>query len=448
MQRILYVLSRADTGGGGEVYLLRLLSRLDRSRFEPLVLMPEEGNLRAPLEQLGVEVLVQEVDYGWFRPDVRWYDGLSQLPPRVDKLVNLLRERAIDLVHTNTNKILEGALAARLAGVHGVYVCHIEFQADMPVYERFPLDPRTFAALMGELSSQTVAVSAMLADTLSPPIPRERITVIPNGVEIDVYDAAFAHRPGTLRQELGLPGHTPLVMGIGRLAPDKGCDAFVKAAAAVIRRHPDVHFAHVGQHDLADYAARISELARPLGTRFHFLGYRKDIPDLLASADIFLLTSQREGGPYVLIEAMLTGNAVVSTRCGGLVPEVIEDGRTGLLVEVDDAEAMARSVLELLADPARRAALAAAARARVHEAFDVNRSVASMMAVYDEVLVRPAPPPGSLATALFLRCAAELGHLGSEMVVLKDKMKRCERAAELVLDNPLMRLLRRLLGRR
>lgn len=447
MKRILFVLSRADTGGGGEVYLLRLLSRLDRGRFEPIVLMPREGNLRAPLQRLGVEVLVQELDYGWFRPDVRWYDGLSKMPPRVDKLVQLLRERTIDLVHTNTNQILEGALAARLAGVHGVYVCHIEFQPDMPVYQRLPLDPRSFAALMGELSSQTVAVSAMLADTLSPPIPRERITVIPNGVEIDIYDAAHARRPGSLRQELGLPEQVPVVMGIGRLAPDKGCDAFVRAAAETTRRHPDVQFVHVGQHDHPDYAEKIAGLARPLGSRMRFLGYREDIPDLLASADIFLLTSQREGGPYVLIEAMLTGNAVVATRCGGLVPDVIEEGRTGLLVDVDDSAAMAENVLALLADPARRAALADAGRARVREAFDVELSVARMMAVYDAVLARPAPPPGSIATALFLRCAAELGHLGGEMVALKEQMKRCERVADLVLDNPLTRLLRRMLGR-
>ncbi|MDP2832077.1 MAG: glycosyltransferase family 4 protein [Pseudomonadota bacterium] len=446
MKRILYVLSRSDTAGGGEIYLLRLLSRLDRSRFEPIVLMPAEGPLREPLEKLGIEVLVQALDYGWLAPDVRWYAGLGELPPRVEKLVKLLRDRAIDLVHTNTNLVLDGALASRIAGVRGLYVCHIEFQADMPLYQRLPLDPRAFASLMGALSEQTVAVSSMLVDTLSPPIPRERIAVIPNGVEIDVYDAAFAQRPGRLRLELGIPAAAPIVMNIGRLMPDKGCDAFVRAASEVISRDPDVHFVHVGQHGLPHYAEKITAMARALGQRFHFLGYRKDIPDLLASSDIFLLTSQREGGPYVLIEAMLTGNAIVTTRCGGLVPDVIEHGKTGLLVDVDDAPAMAKSVLELLAAPERRVELARHARARVHEEFDVNLSVAKMAGVYEDVLARPAPAPGSTAAMLFLRAIAELGYLGNEMVQLKQRLKRAERAADLILDNPVMRLLRRLRG--
>lgn len=447
LKRILYVLSRSDTAGGGEVYLLRLLSRLDRNRYEPIVLMPKEGSLRAPLEALGIEVLVQELDYGWFEPDVRWYRGLAELPPRVEKLVELLRERAIDLVHTNTNLVLDGALASRIAGVRGLHVCHIEYQADMPLYQRLQLDPRAFAALMGELSEHTVAVSAMLVETLSPPIPRERITVIPNGVEIDVYDAALARRPGKLREELGIPAAAPIVMGIGRLMEDKGCAAFVQAATEVILQHPDVHFLHVGQHDLPHYAEMVKAMARPLGSRFRFLGYRKDVPDLLASSDIFLLTSHREGGPYVLIEAMLTGNAIVTTRCGGLVPDVIEPGVTGLLVDLDDAQAMAQHILGLLADPQRRAELARNARDRVHEAFDVNMSVARMTRVYEEVLACPAPRPGSLSTTLFLRTVAELGHLGSEVVQLKQRVKRTERAADLVLDNPVMRLLRRLAGR-
>lgn len=441
MKRLLYVLSRSDTGGGGEIYLLRMLRQLDRSRFQPIVLMPGEGNLRAPLEALGIEVLVEEVDYGWLKPDIRWYAGLSELPPRVERLVALLREKRIDLLHTNTNKILDGALAARLAGVRSVYVCHIEFQGDMPIYERFPIGPAGFAALMGELHSHTIAVSGMLVETLSPPIPRERITVIPNGVEIDVYDAALASRPGTLRQELGIPATAPIVMNISRLAPDKGCTAFVHAAKQVIEQHPEVHFVHVGQHDLADYEAEVYILAKPLDKRIHFLGYRRDIPNLLAASDIFLLTSHREGGPYVLIEALLAGNAVVSTRCGGLVPDVIEDGHNGLLVDIDDAESMAAHVLALLADPVRRAELAARGRAKVHGEFDLRASAARLMAVYDQVLAAPPPPPGSPSVTLFLRAIHEFAHLGNEVVSLRHSMKRAERAADLVLDNPIMRAL-------
>lgn len=443
--KILYIVSGGQIGGGGEFYLLRILRQMDRSRFEPIVLMPQEGSLRAALEELGVEVLVEDIDISWLRPDKRWYAALSTLTPRVEKLVGLLRERHIDIVHTNTNTNFEGALAARIAGIRSIYVCHIELQTDVPLYERFPLDPATFAALMDDLSSHVIAVSSNTADTISPPINRQKLTVIPNGVEVELYDLAYNSRPGNLRSELGIDPDCPIIMNISRLAPDKGIDAMINAASKVMQDHPEAHFVHVGPHTIPHYRDEMFELAKPLGNRFHFLGYRDDIPELLSSSDIFLLSSEREGGPYVLVEAMLTGNAIVSTRCGGLVPDVIEDGVTGLMVEIGDSSAMASKILELLQSPDRTIELGRMGRDRVREAFDVARSAKRLFQIYDKIMENPPPLPGSPASTMFLRAATEIAHLGNEVVDLKERMKKVERAAELFLDNPVAKLARKIL---
>jgi putative ribosome biogenesis GTPase RsgA len=120
--------------------------------------------------------------------------------------------------------ILEGALAARVAGVPHLYLAHIEFQSNLPVYQRFPLDAASFARLMGDLSAGIIAVSGQVRDALCPPVPRERVTVVNNGLDVARYDAALALRDGSLRRSLGLREDSLIVVAAGRMTDDKGFD--------------------------------------------------------------------------------------------------------------------------------------------------------------------------------------------------------------------------------
>ena len=125
-KNILYIASRTDIAGG-EVYLQDVFAHLDRARFTPIVVVPGKGAFSDRLETLGIECFVSEVDYGWLKPPMPWYRFLAGLPGRVRHLSREMRARDIALVHTNSNMILEGALAARLAGVHHMTVVHIPF---------------------------------------------------------------------------------------------------------------------------------------------------------------------------------------------------------------------------------------------------------------------------------------------------------------------------------
>ena len=185
-----------------------------------------------------------------------------------------------------------------------------------------------------------------------------------------------------------------------------------------------------------------------LSGHVHLLGFRSDIPRILAEADLFALTSRSEGGPYVLIEAMACGCACVASRCGGFVEYVVKPGESGYLVDYGDADALATHLIELLRDASLRARFVESAKRIVFSGeFEARNSVAKLMDVYEEILALPAPPPGSYPIELLLQAATEIGDLGQRLTMLEERMKKTEHVAQLLFDNPAARLLRKLLRR-
>lgn len=449
MKNILFVASRSDIAGG-EIYLLDVFKNLDRGRFTPIVVVPGEGTFTRKLETLDIEYFVSDVNYGWLKPPAAWYHFLEELPHRVRRLAQEMVDRKIDLVHTNSNQILEGAFAARLAGRHHIHVVHIPFQGNLPIHQRIPLAPASFAQLVGDLSTRIVAVAEPVACSISPPVPREKIRVIHNGLDLSAYDGTREKADGSLRAELGIPPHAPLVVGVGRLHPDKGFEYFLEAASVVRKAVPDAHFIIAGACDSPAYEKELHGRIDALGLwdRVHLTGFRDDIPRILAESDVFALTSRSEGGPYVLIEAIACGCACVASRCGGFVEFVIKQGENGYLVDYGDAGNLASRVIELLEDAGLRKRFVESARAVVFSGeFEVRNSVEKLMAVYDDAIAQPVPFPGSYPVDLLLQGAAELGYLGSRLTDLEGRVKAAEEAATLVLDNPLMRFLRSLFRR-
>ena len=108
-KKILYISSRSDTGAGGENYLLTLFRNIDRQCFQPVVVLPSEGSLRKPLEDLAIEVIIIEAEHGWLTVDIAWYTLIEGLQARVKAIVELITSKQIDIVHTNSNRRFEGA---------------------------------------------------------------------------------------------------------------------------------------------------------------------------------------------------------------------------------------------------------------------------------------------------------------------------------------------------
>lgn len=311
--------------------------------------------------------------------------GLRDLSA-LSQLVRLMRKFNPDIVHTHTAKAgTLGRLAARLAGVpvvvhtyHG-HVFHGYFSKSAT---------RVFLAverLLARLSTRLLTVSPtvrkeLLGLGIGTP---EQLIVMPLGLDLERFRQSDGLR-GQLRAELGFDPDTPLVGIVARLAPIKSHETFLTAAALIAARNARTRFVIVGD---GERRGPLETLSRSLGLedRVVFLGWRRDLDRIYADLDVVALTSQNEGSPVSLIEAMAARCAVVSTRVGG-VPDLIQHRIDGLLVPPANAEALADAMGELLADAALRHSLGSAAAAKAYPAYSATRLLDDMDRLYSSLL--------------------------------------------------------------
>ncbi len=327
--------------GGGELSLMDLLRGLDRDRWAPHLVVPEHGEMAARGRDLDLPVHVIPL------PPLR-RPGPGSVRS-VNALVRLARAADAALIHANGSRAM------------------------------------AYAGVAGRLAAAVIATSRAVARRF--PWAPAKVRVVPNGIDLK----RFAPRPpsGALRASLGIPPAAPVLVSIGRHVPEKGYRHLVDAAALVERTKPGAHWLLVGDGELR---GELEAQARGLGleSRVHFAGWRDDVADVLALADLLVLPSESEGFGRVLVEAMAMGRAIVATAVGG-VPDIVLPGETGLLVAPANPVALADAVCALLDDPARAARLGAAGRARAESSFSLGAHVDGVERVYDEVLGRAAP---------------------------------------------------------
>lgn len=208
-----------------------------------------------------------------------------------------------------------------------------------------------------------------------------RVAVIPNGIELEPPP-----RPLDLRAHLGLPPGTPLVGSISRLVPQKAPEDLVAALAVVLDRVPAAHAVVIGDGELADaYEAAVDATGRR--DRLHRVPALDGAGGALDQLDLFVLASRFEGGPYAPLEAMRAGTPVVLTDVVGSRDAVV-DGESGRLVPAGRPDLLGEAAAALLLDPAARARLGAAGRARVAERFDVRAMGDALDELYRSLLRR------------------------------------------------------------
>ncbi|MEK7338770.1 MAG: glycosyltransferase, partial [candidate division NC10 bacterium] len=211
----------------------------------------------------------------------------------------------------------------------------------------------------------------------------ERIAVIPLGLDLAPFLNAAPHA-GRLRAELGLSPETPLVGLVARLVPIKGVDLFLRAAALLRERIPQVRFVIAGDGPERE-ALEGQAAALGLDGALCFLGWRHDLPALYADLDLLALSSRNEGTPVCLLEAMAAGLPVAAFRIGG-VEDLVQDRMTGRLTLPGDAGALASAIAEVLVDRPAAQTYAEAARAAVFPKHDTKTLIATMRAWYTRLL--------------------------------------------------------------
>ena len=366
--RVLHVAESAGLGGG-EAYLVRLAAALDRRRFALAVVVPETGPLTERLAELGIPTFVVPLHTRLLSPRTLWM------------LVRVFRrERPMIVQSHGARTNVYAKIAARLVGIPVVLPTVHNSLFD---YEVGALRRRLYVAaerLTGPFAHRVVAVSHGVGRDLVTlyGLPAEQVVVIQNG--IDPSGFVPKRSAAAARAELGLTSETRLIGLVGRLTRQKGPDLLVAALPSLVTSWPQLRCLFVGDGMLG---SELRRLAAALGVASHcvFLGPRNDVADLVAILDVVVLPSRSEGLPFALLEAMVLAKPVVATRVGGN-PEVVEDGRTGLLVPPENSAALARAVLFLLDHPAEAAAMGQRGYLRVLRDFSLTRSVGALQELY------------------------------------------------------------------
>jgi glycosyltransferase involved in cell wall biosynthesis len=371
--RVLYLHHVAELSGA-ERSLRLLLRHADRARVEPLFAGPTRGGFPAALAADGVPML--PLDFGPLRRAGRMLAAIT-------RLVRIVREHRIDLLHANgpqTN--VPAGLAGRLTGRPVIWHARNLVTAQM-----WDVD-RALAPLATRIICNADAIRRRFAGSRG----WDRSVTIVNAVDTREFHPGVAHAP--FRHELGVPDTAALVGIVGRIGLGKGHEHFVDAAVRLLDRGSDAHFVVVGDPLFDADAWRADALRRAVKDaaredRIRFVGYRRDVPAVMRALDVLVLASDAEPCGRVLFEAMACGTAIVATAGGG-TPEIVRHDVEGLLVAPRDPAALAQAIGTLAVDARLRARLGAAGVARVAAEFTIDRHVARTLAVYDDVLARRA----------------------------------------------------------
>ncbi len=378
--RVVHVITLLEWGGAQE-NTLYTVEHLDPERFDRVLVSGEGGILDGRASALGgvrfhpVGTLVREV-----RPDrdLRAYFSLRAL---------LREERRTSggiplVVHTHSSKAgIIGRAAARAAGadvvVHSIH--GFGFHDGQPAAVRaFYVGLERMAARWTDSFVVVSEENARLA-AAERIFPREKCRLIRSGFDTGIF-LRGSRAEG--RRMIGVPENVPVIGTIAVFKPQKAPADFVEVARLVARHAPEARFVMVGDGELRPEVERTVASAGLTG-RFHLPGWRREVPDLLAAFDVFLLTSRWEGLPKVVPQALISGVPVVATAADG-TREIVDEGFDGFLAEPGDVETLARRVVGLLSGDRLRGV--PGKRERLLREFDQDGMVRAQERLYADLL--------------------------------------------------------------
>ena len=366
--------------GGTESQMVTQLRAVDRRRWRPLVgSFHEGGSLAAEVMALDVPVHAFPLRGGLARPNTAL---------QIARIARLCRRERVGIVHAHDFYAnLVGLAAARLAGA------------------RLVASRRDLAHWLSPVQRRALALCCRAADAIAVnarsvalhdrhgldgrPLPADRITLVPNGIDLARFDEEAARLPDPPVPVLDDPAlrTRTLVVVSNMNLPDKGHADLLDACALLAAEGLFVELLLVGDGaERPALAARAERLG--ISARTHFLGRRRDVPRLLSRVALAVLPSWAEGVPNAVMEAMAAARAVVATRVGGC-PELIEDGVSGLLVPPRDPPALAAALGRLLRDPHMAADVGRAARRTIAERFSSGATAAAWDALYRRLAAAP-----------------------------------------------------------
>lgn len=434
--------------GGVEKSIATLCTYLDKEKFEPIVAMPEDGPLKTDLEGIGVKTIITPLE--WWTPirffygERHYYKFLAGLKERVHNLVKIINENGINVVHTSTLTVVDGAIAAKILGRPHIWHIHGRFDGTSPTFETYlPID--VLYPIVGELSTRIVAVSQIVKNFISSYIAPSKIHLIYNGIDIDKYKEKTLPSKSLL-DEFPTLKNKVLVGLVGRISKVKGIEDYVEAAIEVLKVRDDVGFLIVGPEEDKTLGQKVRKRVDSLhlADKIVFAGYRKNIPSLLQEINLVVCSSLREGFPYSCLEAMAASRALVATKCGG-PDELVIDGETGYLVNVGNPDKLARAILKVVENPETMKLMGEKGRKRIEEFFEARIYVQNFENLYKDVSKeKPLHATGSSVwEEVMLDLLSSHGNIGKRLIECERQIEDLRRFEQLLKDNFFYRTMKR-----
>jgi glycosyltransferase involved in cell wall biosynthesis len=391
------ILDHSPDIGGAETSIVTLGKHIDRSQFSITVILPSEGSFSRELDKIGIYAKVIYLPIGLLRlkrgdvfPSLVFILAyLFYIQFFLMKLFIYLRKNRFDLVMTNTVKAhIYGSIVASL--------CRI------PVIWRFHdiLSPTDFSPFLIRIiilfgrwfPKRILAVSKVTKEYLARNgLKDDKIEIIFNGIDSELFEIKDVSKD--IRRELKIEGKTKLIGCIGRIIPEKGQKSFLLSIPGVIKKYPEAFSLIIGDVFLKEeaYKEELLEIIKKNGLeeRIKFMGFRKDIGDVIRSLDLVIFPSvAQEAFPLSVLEAMALGKPVIASNIGG-VSEIIEDGITGMLIEPNHPEQITDRILHLLSNQEIYSSIAQKAKEVVTERFSLQKYVAAMEEAFTRALRFP-----------------------------------------------------------
>ncbi|MCK4825792.1 glycosyltransferase, partial [bacterium] len=354
-----------DTGigiGGGENNILTLAKHMSKVGFDLICTCRQGGEFEKALNENGIESFPINLSRKG-NLSVAW------------AMAGFCRTNKIDIVHAHG---ATGALVARMAflipgGIRPITTYHIAITniTDIPFWEKklFALFDRSMSVVDKKILSVSEAVKEKMVREAF--FSRDRIRVLHSGVDLSRFTNC---QSGKIRRELCLSDKAIVIGIVARLSEEKGIGSLLETMPDVLKRYPNLHLLIAGdgpiKSELQDLSIRIG-----LEQNVIFLGYRNDIAEFMTDLDLLVMPSLTEGFPLTLLEGMAAGLPIVATRVGG-IPEIITDGREGILVPPREPDALAKAIIIVLRGKEKGKTMGLAARKKVEQEFSVEKMVA------------------------------------------------------------------------
>ncbi len=338
-----------------------MLCELSKRGIEVTVMLPSSDDYSSPLATAGLRVVPLELKG---RLDLA---GIRAIRAE-------LKVGKYDILHTlRNNRPLSNALWASI----GIVIKKVAYRGTMGNLSR--IDPASWLAYLSPRLDRLISVSNAVGDYLKTMgVPASRVQTIYKGHDVDWY--AIDKRP-TLRS-FGIPEGAFVVGCVANMRPLKGVHVVVEAAG-LLPATSNIHFLFIGEvrdRELMEQAAQ-----KEIAGRVHFAGYRSDARELISACQVSVMASlRREGLPRAIIESMAQSVVPVVTNVGGM-PELVEDGVSGLVVPVSDAPALADAFTRLETDTVLHESFRVAARERIKSVFSLERTVEATLALYESL---------------------------------------------------------------